>query len=148
VEVQISREALESRPESPAMSTPEAAVRSYLAWTSYAYRIAQAEVATPTMTPYEQVRIDSYIQYNLQKSRIIDQALESITFGAPSTGPTSTLVPAKELWNYRYVSTETVGKTIGGPYSASYDATYTVVRSAAGTWLVDSSVTTAVGEVK
>jgi len=147
VEVQISREALENKPERPMHGTPEEAVRSYLAWTSYAYRIAQSDVATPAMTPYEQVRIDSYIQFNLQKNRIIDQSLESIEFGRPSTGATSTLVPVRERWRYRYVSTETVGETIGGPYSASYDATYTVVKSAVG-WLVDSSVTRALGEVK
>lgn len=148
VEVRISKEALQNKPEQWVLDTPESAVRSYLDWTAYAYRIARSDVATPTMTPYEEVRVDSYVQYNIQKSRLIDQTLESITFGKPSVGTTSTLVPAKETWSYRYVSIETAGETIGGPYSASYDSTYTVVKSADGVWQVDSAVTTALGEVK
>lgn len=148
MEVRVSREALENKPEPWVLSTPEAAVRSYLAWTSYGYRIAQSDVATPTMTPYEGVRVDSYVQYNIQKNRLIDQTLEGITFGKSSVGTTSTLVPVKESWSYRYVSIETAGKTIGGPYSASYDATYTVVKSDTGDWQVDAAETTALGEVK
>ena len=148
VEVRISEDALQNKPEPWALDTPESAVRSYLEWTGYAYRIARSDVATPTMTPYEEVRVDSYVQYNIQKSRIIDQTLESITFGKPSVGTTSTLVPAKETWSYRYVSIETAGKTIGGPYSASYDSTYTVVKSVDGVWQVDSGVTTPLGAVK
>lgn len=148
VEVRISEDALQNKPEPWVLDTPESAVRSYLDWTAYAYRIARSDVATPTMTPYEEVRVDSYVQYNIQKSRIIDQTLESITFGKPSVGTTSTLVPVKETWSYRYVSIEKAGETIGGPYSASYDSTYTVVESVKGVWQVDSAVTTALGEVK
>jgi O-succinylbenzoic acid--CoA ligase len=40
------------------------------------------------------------------------------------------------------------GKLLRGPYKASYDATYTVVRSAGGEWRVEHSVTTPLGEVK
>lgn len=148
VEVRISEDALKNTPEPWVLDTPESAVRSYLDWTAYGYRIARSDVATPTMTPYEEVRVDSYVQYNIQKSRIIDQTLENITFGKPSVGTTSTLVPVKETWSYRYVSIETAGETIGGPYSAKYDSIYTVVKSADGVWQVDSAVTTALGEVK
>ncbi len=148
VEVKVTREALENMPEPWVLNTPEAAVRSYLAWTSYAYRIAQSDVATPTMTPYEEVRVDAYIQYNIQKKRLIDQTLDSIVFGKPSVGATSTLLPVKESWTYRYISVETAGKVVGGPYSASYDSTYTVVKSDTGAWRVDSVKAKALGEVK
>ncbi len=148
VDVQVSQDAVRNKPAPWVLSSPEAAVRSYLAWTSYANRIAQSEVATATMTPNEEVVVDSYIQYNIQKGRLIDQTLESITFGKPSAGTTSTLVPAKERWSYRYVSVGTPGKTLGGPYTASYESTYTVVKSDGGVWRVDHSVTKPLGTVK
>jgi len=148
VDVHVTPEALASKPEPAVLTTPESAVRSYLDWTSYAYRIGQSSVATPTMTTYEEVRVDSYVQYNLQQLRLIDQTLKSITFGKPSVGATSTIVPAHEQWTYRYVSIETAGKTIAGPYSAAYDSIYTVAKSKKGTWAVDSVTATAVGTVK
>jgi hypothetical protein len=144
----ISRQALENRPKPWALTTPESAIRSYLLWTSYAYRIAQSEVATPTMSAAQEVRVDSYLQLNLEKSKIIDQALDSITLGKPSVGSTSTLIPAKEHWTYRYISINKVGQTVGGPYKASYDTTYTVVKNKKGDWVVDSVKVKALGAVK
>lgn len=143
----VSKQALANRPHPWVLTTPESAVRSYLDWTSYAYRIATSDVATPTMSAKQAVRVDSYTQLNLQKSRLIDQALKSITFGTPSVGSTSTLLPAHEDWTYRYVSIQTVGKTIAGPYSISYDTIYTLVKSGSG-WVVDSIQVKPLGTVK
>ena len=130
------------------LTTPESAVRSYLDWVSYANRNGQSSLATATMTPSEGVHVDSYIQYNLQKSRLIDQTLTSITFGTPTVGSTSTLVPTKEKWTYRYVSIAVGNKLVGGPYTVDYDVTYTVVKSSNGDWLVDSVDAKASGTVK
>jgi hypothetical protein len=147
-DVNITAKALGNKPQPWVLTTPQSAVRSYLDWTSYAYRIATSDVASPTMGPDEAVRIDSYIQYNLQKSRVIDQTLTSITFGAPSVGSTSTLLPAKETWTYSYVSIKNAGQTLEGPYSASYDTVYTVVRSKTGVWQVFSVKDTPQGTIK
>jgi hypothetical protein len=110
-------------------------------------RIAQSDVASPTMSAEQEVRVDSYTQLNLEKSRLIDQTLSSISFGTPSVGSTSTLLPAREQWTYRYVSIKTVGKTIAGPYSVGYDTTYMVIKTAMG-WVVDSIQVKALGTVK
>lgn len=146
--VVVTRAALESTPEAWDLTSPKAAVRSYLAWTSYSYRIGDSDVSSPTMTADEGVRIDSYIQLNLQKSKLIDQSLTSITFGKTSVEGTHTLLPTKETWEYSYVSTVTAGKVLGGPFPASYDATYTVVEQGKGHWVVDSVVATAKGTLK
>lgn len=129
------------------LRTPESAVRSYLAWVSYAYRIGESDVATPTQTAFQAVRTDAYTQMNLQKQRLLDQKLDSITFGAASKEGTKTLLPAKEKWTYRYVSIAEAGKTLEGPYTAAYETTYTLVKSKAG-WQVDSITVTPLGEVK
>ena len=136
-EVHISPATIAARPKPWVLTTPESAVRSYLDWTSYAYRIGQSSFATATMTSYEEVRVDSYVQYNIQKSRLIDQTLKSITFGKANLEGARAIVPAKEQWTYRYVSIDTGNKTLAGPYSASYDTTYTVVKSGKR-WVVDS----------
>jgi len=147
-EVHISQAAIAARPKPWVLTTPESAVRSYLDWTSYAYRIGQSSFATATMSSYEEVRVDSYVQYNIEKKRLIDQTLKSITFGTPSVGSTSTLVPAKEQWSYRYVSIDTGNKVISGPYTAKYDSTYTVVKAKNGDWVVDSVKATPQGTVE
>lgn len=146
-EVNISAAAVAAKPKPWVLKTPESAVRSYLDWTSYAYRIAQSGVATSTFSAYEEVRVDSYVQYNLQQGRVIDQTLDSITFGKPSISSTSATIPAKEKWTYRYVSITNVDQTVGGPYTASYDVTYTVVKSDGG-WVVDSVNAKPQGTVK
>lgn len=148
VELRVSEDALANKPKPWVLDSPEAAVRSYLAWTAYANRIARSDVATPTMTPFELVVVDSYIQFNLEKRRLLDETLQRVTFGKPASGATSTLVPVREEWSYRYLATDVPGKVLGGPYKASYDATYTVVRSEAGEWRVDRSQTRPLGEVK
>jgi len=146
--VVISKQAVANKPKPWVLSDPESAVRSYLDWTSYAYRITESSAATPTMSAGQEVRVDSYVQLNLQKSRLLDQTLASITFGKPSVGSTSTLLPATEHWTYRYVSIEEVGKTLAGPYTADYETTYTVVKNKRGGWVVDTVAVKALGEVK
>jgi len=149
VDVQVTQEALDSRPKPWVLATPESAVRSFLDWTSYAYRIGQSSVAVPTMSANWEVHVDSYIQYNIQKYRLLDQSLTSITFGTPVAKDASTTVlPAKETWTYRYVSAETAGKTLGGPYTADYETTYTLVKSDEGAWVVDVVDAKALGPVK
>lgn len=148
VDVNVTQAALDSKPKAWDLSSPESAVRSYLDWTSYAYRTAQSPAAVPTMSSYEEVRVDSYIQYNIQKYRVIDQKLLSITFGKPTVEGTHTLVPAKESWTYSYVSIQTAGKVLEGPFPARYDTTYTVVKNAKGDWVVDSLEAKALGTVK
>lgn len=146
--VVISKQALANKPKPWVLTTPESAVRSYLDWTSYAYRISESAAATRTMSASQEVRVDSYVQLNLQKSRLLDQTLRSITFGKPVVESKRTLLPAEEHWTYRYVSISEVGKTIGGPYEASYDTTYTVVKNGKGGWVVDTVAVEAIGEVK
>ncbi|MGB4593599.1 MAG: hypothetical protein WBI63_07515 [Coriobacteriia bacterium] len=147
VDVQVTQEAMESTPTPPVLTSPESAVRSFLDWTSYAYRTAQSRAALPVMTTYEEVRVDSYIQYNIQKFRLLDQRLQSITFGRASVEGSRAVVPVRETWTYSYVSIKEPGKVIGGPYEISYEATYTVVNSESG-WKVDNVESTALGKVE
>ncbi|MEI6624681.1 MAG: hypothetical protein WCP28_22560, partial [Actinomycetes bacterium] len=98
VDINVTPSAVASRPKPWVLSTPQSAVRSYLDWISYAYRTGNSSAAKATMISYEEVRVDSYVQFNIEKTQLIDQTLTSITFGKPSVGSTSTLVPAKETW--------------------------------------------------
>jgi hypothetical protein len=147
-EVHVTEAAVAAMPKRWVLTTPEDAVRSYLDWTSYAYRLGQSAVATSVMTPKQGVRVDAYCQFNIEKKRLIDQRLTSLTIGKVVAGSTSTVVPVKEEWSYSYLSTESGNKAIGGPYTASYDSTYTVVKNKKGLWVVDSLKATARGTVK
>jgi hypothetical protein len=146
--VVVTRAAIDNVPKPWDLKTPQSAVRSYLDWTSYAYRIATSNVASQTMTGDELARVDSYIQFNLEKSRLIDQTLSSITFGPASAVGTTTVVPTKEKWTYRYISIKAPGGAVlGGPYTAAYDATYALVEQG-GSWVVVSVTAKANGAVK
>ena len=147
VDVNVTQEMVDSKPEPWVLSTPESAVRSYLDWTSYAYRIGQSEVATATMTDQESIRVDSYTQYNIQKLKLIDQTLKSIKFGEPSIEGSTAIIPADEKWTYRYVSIKEAGKTLSGPHSATYKVTYHLVKTDEG-WVVDKVDAKAQGTVK
>jgi len=147
VEVQVTEEALASEPETPDLSTPEAAVRSYLDWSSYAYRIAQPRVALPTMTSYQEVRVDAYIQYNIQKGRLIDQTLVFLEVQDIRESEESAEVVVKEKWSYNYVSVKNAGEIISGPHEAEYDAVYTVVKQG-DDWVVDAVEATPLGPVE
>lgn len=116
-------------------SDERAATLSFLQWMAYAYRMADSNVASATMTPQQAVRIDSYIELNRQKGQLLEQRL--VSFDVRSVrrkGRTSTLT-ARELWRYRYVDLST-GQYRTAPAEASYATTYTLVRASAG-WLVD-----------
>lgn len=147
VDVKVSEAALASQPEGMDLSTPEAAVRAYLDWTSYAYRIAQSRVALPTMSTYQEVRVDSYVQYNIQQGRLLDQSLSELTFGELREDAERVHVPVRETWEYSYVSIEEAGKVISGPHTVSYDATYTVIPQG-DDWVVNEVKATALGPVE
>lgn len=138
VKVFIAKSLIDAKPKAWDLSTPQSAVRSYLDWTTYAYRIATSDAASKTMTPEEEVRVDSYNQYNLENKKLLAQQLLSITFGTPSKTATATLLPAKEQWTYSYLSTASGNKVLGGPYSVGYDSVYTLVKGKDGKWLVAS----------
>ncbi|PKQ36796.1 MAG: hypothetical protein CVT59_11255 [Actinobacteria bacterium HGW-Actinobacteria-1] len=136
--------ALES--SSANLSTPEDAVLSYLSAVSRAYATGDSEVASQTMTPEEGVRIDSYIQFNAQQQRGIEQRLRSFTVGTLSEESTQAVLTASEEWTYRYFVPET-GEYSGPELSASYETTYTLVRVDRG-WVVAVVEASSRGEVK
>jgi hypothetical protein len=123
-------------PAPPDFATPESAVTTYLDWITYAYRIADSDVATAVMTPWEHVRVDSYIELNRQQGRAIDQELLLFEVRSSESEDGTATVAVREEWTYRYFSLET-GDYISEPLTASYDTTYTVVREDER-WLVDS----------
>ena len=117
------------------LSDPQSAVRSYLDWVSYAYRTARSEVASHTMTALEGVRVDSYIEFNRQLGRTIDQEIVAYDKRSESVEDTTAVVAAGEDWRYRYVDMQT-GDYSSGDLRASYEVTYTLVF-VDGSWLVD-----------
>lgn len=148
VDVEVTSEAVASEPTAPELTTPESAVRSYLDWVSYAYRLGQSRLAVPTMSSYQEVRVDSYVQYNLQQQRLLDQTLVSITFETPEVTQGQAILRAKEHWRYSYVSATNAGEVISGPFEVDYDATYTLVTNEQGGWIVDSVQATAGDKVE
>lgn len=117
------------------LSTPEAAVRSYLDWVSFSYRMANSDIPTATMTAEEAVRVDSYIQLNRMEGKGIEQFLDSIDLVPASRDASTAVVTAVEVWRYRYFSLDTL-EYLSEEYRASYDATYTLVAGPEG-WLVE-----------
>jgi hypothetical protein len=146
-DIHVTVSAYKNVPAAPDLKTPESAVRSYLDWISYAYRIGTSEVSTPTMTAEEAIRVDAYNQYNLQKEQLLDQKLDSITFGKISRTGTSTVLPAVEKWTYSYNSVKKGGVVLRGPFQASYDTTYTLVKTPKG-WVVGGVAAKSTGTVK
>jgi hypothetical protein len=134
-------------PAAPDLATPDAAVRSYLDWTTFAYRMANSELATLTCTPDWGVHIDSYIQLNRQeKQRGIDQLLTGFEKRAESTEGTRAVLAAHEEWDYRYFAL--AGERYVSPvYKASYDTTYTLVSDGVR-WLVDDVAATPLTPLK
>jgi hypothetical protein len=128
-------------PPPRSLKNPENAVVSYLYWISYAYRLARSSVASQTFTPYEEVHVDSYIQYNLQEGRAIEQAPTALKLTTVSTTDGTATVRAHEEWVYRYISTKTRMYTTA-------PLTYTVVKGADGLWRVDSVEASATTPVK
>lgn len=128
------------------LATPESAVRSYLDWVSFSYRMANSEVATATMTPDESVRVDSYIELNRQKGQGIEQTLESFEVRSATRNGETAVVTAQETWRYRYFSLGTLAY-VSETLAASYDTTYTVIRQDGG-WVVDRVEAAAEGKVQ
>lgn len=145
--VAILASALENQPELWNLGTPESAIRSYLDWVSYAYRITESEAASQTQSAYQLVRTDAYIQANLQEQRLLDQTLVSLTLGEPSIEGSTAVVPAEEEWSYRYVSIVEAGETLSGPHTAQYKTTYTLVQGENG-WVVDNIEVEPMGDVE
>jgi len=128
------------------LSTPESSVASYLDWVSFSYKMANSEIALGTMTPDEAVRVDSYIQLNREKDRVIEQQLLAFTVRSASMEETSAVVAATEDWRYRYFSLTTLLYT-SEELLASYETTYTLVLQD-GAWLVDTVEATPLGEIE
>lgn len=143
--VSTERPAQAKPPATANLSTPENAVRSYLDFISYAYRIGDSDVASHTMGPEELNRVDSYIELDRQRGRKIEQRLDEIVFRAEvPEGADRQLVPATEKWTYRYIDGLT-GAYKGPAKKASFDATYTVERAPGGWLVVSVEATTASG---
>lgn len=146
-DVALLADALNAVPAPWDLGTPESAVRSYLDWVSYGYRIAESDVASLTQSPYQIVRTDAYIQSNLQEERLLDQTLVSLTLGEPLIDGDTATITAKEQWTYRYVSIAEAGATLEGPYPAEYETTYKLVKAEQG-WVVDDIEVKTIGDVK
>ncbi|MDO8986671.1 MAG: hypothetical protein Q7V14_00405 [Coriobacteriia bacterium] len=128
------------------LSTPESAVRSYLAAIAFAYRTGDSEVASATMTPWEGVRVDSYIELNRQQGRGIEQKLTAFRV-LDSSGEVPTMtVTANESWAYRYFALSD-GRYQSEELTAAYHSQYTVLNSG-DIWQVDKVQVTPAGEVK
>jgi hypothetical protein len=133
-------------PAPPDLSAPVPAVRSYLAWAGFSYRMANSEISSRTMGPYEGVRVDSYIQLNREKNQGMEQELTAFTPVEATRSETSALVTASEAWRYRYFSLDK-RRYLTPWYAASYEATYSVIATQ-GVWLVESVEATALTPVK
>lgn len=127
------------------LDTPEAAVRSYLSYITLAYYILDSDVATQTLTPEEEVRVNSYVQLNKEQGRAIDQTLTDFKIeDVRSQGDTAT-VTVEEAWEYRYI--DFVEKKYSSPkYEVEYQTTYTVTRDDDGLWRVAKVQAVALGE--
>ncbi len=122
-------------PADPDLSAPEPAVRSYLEWVSFAYRMANSDIPTATMTPWQAVRIDAYIELNRQNGEGIDQELLAFVVRSSSEDATSAVVAADERWRFRYFGLNTLRYT-SDPLEVSYETTYTLTL-VGDRWLVD-----------
>lgn len=134
-------------PPPPMLRDPETSIYSYLLWISFAYRVNNSDVATMAFGAYEEVRVNSYVQYNLQQGRAIDQRLQNLDLKTVTSGSTTATVASVESWKYRYISLQT-GEYSSPWYDVTYDATYTVVNTKGKGWLVDKVEAKPRGEVK
>lgn len=117
------------------LADPESAVRSYLDWVAFSYRMANSEIPTATMTAGEAVRVDAYIQLNRIEGKGIEQSLDSFELTSKSLEASSAVVTTRESWRYRYFSLDTLAY-LSEELTASYETTYTLMMGTAG-WLVD-----------
>lgn len=134
-------------PAPPVLTDPISAVRSYTRWISYAYRVANSDVATHAFSLYEEVRVNSYIQYNLLEKRALEQTLVAGEYRVVSAGETTATVAGVEHWRYRYITPD--GRRYLSPeYTATYDITYTVIYEPPKGWVVDRALAKPRGVVK
>jgi hypothetical protein len=132
-------------PAPPMLKDPRTAVYSYLLWISYAYRVLNSDVASRTFDPFEEVRVNSYVMYNFQEGRAIDQRLLVAKIKSWRSAGSTATVSMHEEWVYRYISTAT-GTYTTPALNASYETTYTVVRQKGrGDWVVHSVEATSSG---
>ncbi len=131
-------------PPPPMLRNPDTAVYSYLLWISYAYRILNSDVATHAFDEWEEVRVNSYVEFNRQEGRAIDQRLLKFQPKTVETKGATATVAAREEWVYRYISTAD-GSYSSPRYTATYDTTYTVVNKQNKGWLVHEVQATPVG---
>ena len=115
-------------------------------WVTYAYEVADSDVATMTFSADEEVRINSYVQLNREKQRRIQQRLLDFTPGAESVEGTAVLLSARERWEYRYLELGSA-RLVSPTYVLSYETTYTLVPRSGGGWIVDRVEAAPLGEV-
>lgn len=134
-------------PEYTDLSTPEEAVRTYLAWISHAYRVKDSQVAWDYMTSWEFVRVDAYLQKNLAESRGIDQRLQHFEVTQVTGSETTKSVDTYEDWSYWYFGPD--GLPISEELTATFTNRYTVVRDTGrNVWLVGKVYAVPKGEVE
>lgn len=132
-------------PPPPMLRNPETAVYSYLLWITYAYRVLNSDVATMAFDEWEEVRVNSYVEYNRQEGRAIDQRLVKFEPRTVETKGATATVAAREEWAYRYINI--ADSTYSSPrHSVTYDSTYTVVNKENRGWLVHEVQVAPVGE--
>lgn len=123
-------------PEPWDLSSPDNAVWSYLLWRSHSYRTVNSDVSTPTMNAREQIRVDSYIEFNRQQGKYLNAIPLSVDFLQIRTTEATSVVTTYEKWHYSYYDIN--DKTLlEGPIFASYDATYTLTLDGKE-WKVES----------
>lgn len=123
-------------PAAAVLDTPTHSVESYLRWISFAYRVADSDVATQAFSANEEVRVNSYVQLNKNKRQAIDQRLVGFEVeSVRAQGATATVIAA-EQWEYRYISMDT-GAYSSPAYSVQYRTEYTVLKDPKKGWLVD-----------
>lgn len=127
-------------------STPEAAVHAYLDGISFAYRVADSDIASDTYSEWEYVRVDSYIELNRQEGRGIEQTLTAFEVRDQSGDESTMTVSTYEEWMYRYFSLSSLEYT-SEEMTAAYNADYTVIRDE-DLWVVDKVKVAPINEVQ
>jgi hypothetical protein len=131
------------------LTSPESAVRSYLAWVTYSYRMVDSGLSTPTMEPTETVRVDSYIQLNRERGRGIDQRLVTLRVTRlERTAPDLATIVTYEEWEYRYFDIADPARSLSSLDHATYAVAYSVVRGQDGLWRVARVDASPRGEVR
>lgn len=104
-------------------------------------------MASHTMSPEEGVRVDSYVQLNIERGRRIAQRLVRFDARPAKVDGVRALVGAREVWDYRYLALDGL-RSISETKTATYETTYTVIRSEPGSWIVDTVQAEPVGTVE